>query len=156
MRLDGNDLVPDKLQDAVHYRLEALQNLLVCECHVTLLDTSLGELCLNADVDRPLLTVVSEVGLYPVLKVHDTFCVNFAGSLGAIRELHLPYLCAQNVTEVSVEGSRTTRVTGSCCALGHGEWLLLLDLVSNQIDGTTTAIDDQYGIMYLEVEKPSL
>jgi hypothetical protein len=79
--LNGNDLIPDQLQDSVHDRLEALQNLFVCEGHVALLDSGVGELSLNAHVHGPLLTVIPEVGLDSVLKVHDALGVHLTGSL---------------------------------------------------------------------------
>lgn len=154
--LDGNDLVSHKLQNAVDDGLEALENLLVGEGHVTLLDTGLGELSLDTDIDSPLLAVIPEVSLDSVLKVHDALGVDTAGRLGAIGELHLADLCAQDIAEVAVQGSRTARVTRSSRALGDGEGVLLLDLVGDQIDGTTTAIDNQDGVVDLEVQKTSL
>ncbi|KAI6753122.1 hypothetical protein HG531_005291 [Fusarium graminearum] len=63
LSLDRNNLVPDELQNTVDNRLEALKNLLVGEGHVTLLNASLRELGLNTDINSPLLTVVSEIGL---------------------------------------------------------------------------------------------
>jgi hypothetical protein len=154
--LNGNDLIPDKLQDAVHYRLEALQNLLVRECHVAFLNASLWELSLDTDIDSPLLAIVSEVGLYPVLKVHDALGVDLACGFRTIRQFHLPNLGAQDVAKVTVQRRRTTRVTGSCCALGDGERLLFFNLVGDQIDGTTTTIDNQYSVVDLQVEQTSL
>lgn len=81
LSLDGNDLVSDKLENAVNDRLEALQNFLVCESHVTLLNAGLGEFSLDTNIDSPLLVVVAEIGLDSVLKVHDALCVNTAGCL---------------------------------------------------------------------------
>jgi hypothetical protein len=81
LRLNGNDLVSNELQNSVDYRLEALQDFLVCESHVTFLDSSLGELGLDAHVHSPLLTVIPEVGLDSVLKVHDALGVHLASSL---------------------------------------------------------------------------
>lgn len=150
--MNGDDLVPDELEDAIDDRLKALQDLLVRECHVTFFNASLGEFGLDTDIDGPLLAIVAEISLYPVLKVHDALGVDFSSRLGAIRQLHLPYLCAENVAEITVQGCGTARVTGSCCAFGHGEWLFLLDLVSDQIDGTTTTINNQNSIVNLEVE----
>jgi len=102
------------------------------------------------------LTIVSEVGFYPVLEVHDAFGVHFAGCLGAIWEFHLPDLGSEDVAEVAVEGGGTTRVSGSSCALGDGEGLLFFDFVGDQIDGATTAIDNEDGVVYLEVEQTGL
>jgi hypothetical protein len=92
--LNGNNLIPDKFQDTVHHRLEALQNLLIRECHVTFLNTSLWELSLDTDIDSPLLAIVSEIGLYPVLKVHDALGVDFTCGFRSVRQFHLPNLGA--------------------------------------------------------------
>ena len=90
--LNGNDLVADKFENAIYDGLETLQNLFVGEGHVTFFDTRVWEFGLNANIDSPFLTVVPEVGLYPVLEVHDTLRVDFAGGLGAVRKLHFPDL----------------------------------------------------------------
>jgi hypothetical protein len=81
LRLDGDDLVPNELQNSVHHRLKALQDLLVCEGHVAFLDSSVRELSLDAHIHGPLLTVIPEVGLDSVLKVHDALGVHLTGSL---------------------------------------------------------------------------
>lgn len=154
--LDGNNLVADELENAVDDGLKALENLFVGKGHVALFDASLGELSLDADVDGPLLTVVAEIGLDAVLKVHDALGVDAAGRLGAIGKLHLANLGAQNVGKVAVEGGGTARVTGTSRALGDGKGVLLLDLIGNQIDGTTTTIDNEDGVVDLEVEQASL
>jgi hypothetical protein len=102
LRLNGDNLIPDELQNAIDHGLEALQNLLIRKRHVTLLDAGLGVLSLDTDIDRPLLAIVPEVGLYPVLKVHDALGVHLSSRLGAVGQFHLPNLRAQNVTKVSV------------------------------------------------------
>jgi len=81
LSLNGNDLVSYKLENAVNDRLEALQDFLVGESHVSFFDASFGELCLDTHIDSPLLVVVAEIGLDSVLKVHDTLCVDTAGCL---------------------------------------------------------------------------
>jgi hypothetical protein len=101
--LNRNNLVPNQLQDTVHHRLKALQNLLVGEGHVSFFNSSLWKLCFNTDIHRPLLAIVSEVCLYSVFKVHDTLGVHFAGSLGSVRKFHLANLCSEDVGEVAVE-----------------------------------------------------
>src|SRR6187402_3394106 len=78
--LNGNDLISDQLQDAIHHGLEALQNLLVGEGHVSFFDTSFWEFCLDTNIHSPLLVVVPEIGLDSILKIHNTLCVNSAGS----------------------------------------------------------------------------
>lgn len=95
--LNSNDLVPHKLQNSVDNRLEALQDLLVGEGHIALLDSSLGEFSLNTHVHGPLLTVIPEVGLDSVLKVHDALGVHLASSLRTVGQLHLADLCAEDV-----------------------------------------------------------
>lgn len=152
--MDRNDLVPDKLQDPVDHGFEALQNLFVRKCHVSLFNTSLWELGLDAYIDSPFLTIVSEVGLYSVLEIHDTLSIDLACSSRTVGQLHLPDLRAQDVAEVSVQGGRTTRVTRTRCTFCDGERLLFLYFVGDQIDRTTTAIDNEYGVTNLEVEKP--
>jgi hypothetical protein len=87
-----------------------LQNLLVGEGHVSFLNAGLGKLSLNTDIDGPLLTIVSEVGFYSVLKVHNTLGVNLSSSLGSIGEFHLADLRAENVGEVAVESGGTARI----------------------------------------------
>lgn len=77
--MNGDDLVPDELENAVHDRLEALQDLLVRERHVTFFNTCFWELGFDTDVDGPLLPVISEISLDTVLEVHDALCVDFAG-----------------------------------------------------------------------------
>ncbi len=79
--LNSNDLIADELQDAVDNRLKTLQDFFICECHVTLFDAGFGELRFDSNVNSPLLTIVAEVCFYPVFKVHNTFCVDLAGSL---------------------------------------------------------------------------
>jgi len=156
LSLDGNDLVPHELQDAVNNRLEALQNLLISESHVAFLDTSLGEFRLDTDIDRPFLSVVPEIGLDSVLEVHDALGIDTTGRLGSVGQLHLSDLCAENVAEISVEGCRTARITRASRAFGHCERVLVFDFVRNQIDGTSTTIDDEHRIVDLEVKKASL
>jgi hypothetical protein len=154
--LDGDDLVPHELQDAVHNGLETLQDLLVGERHEALLDVGLQIVGLDADIDRPLLPVVSEVGLDPVLEVHDAFCVDLARRLGSIGKLHLADLCAQDVGEVAVKSSTAARVSGTGGTLGHRKGMLLFDLIRDQIDSSTTAIHNQHRIVNLQVQQPSL
>jgi hypothetical protein len=81
LSLNSNDLVSDKLENAIDDRLEALQNFLVGESHVSFFNASLGELSFDSYIDSPLLVVVAEIGLDSVLKVHDTLCVDTAGCL---------------------------------------------------------------------------
>jgi hypothetical protein len=81
LSLNGNDLVSHKLENTINDRLEALQDFLVGESHVTFLDAGLGELGLNAYIDSPLLVVVAKIGLDSVLKVHDALCVDTTGCL---------------------------------------------------------------------------
>lgn len=95
--LNRNDLVSHQLQNSVDDRLEALQNLLVGESHVSFFDSSLRELSFDTHVHGPLLTVIPEVGLDSVLKVHDALGVHLTGGLRAVRKLHLADLCAENV-----------------------------------------------------------
>jgi len=156
LRLDSDDLIPDELQNSVDHGLETLQNLLVRKRHVTLLNAGLGKLCLDANVDCPLLAIVSEVGLYPVFKVHDAFRIDLASRLGAVWQFHFPNLGAQNVAEVAVEGCGTAGVTRPCCALGHGERCLFLYFVGDEIDGATTAVDNEHSVVDLEVEEARL
>jgi len=103
--LDSNDLIPNQLQDPVHHRFEALQDFLIRERHVALFNTSLREFSLDTNVYSPLLAVVSEIGLYPVLEIHDALRVNFASRLRTVWQLHLPNLCTKDVTEITVERS---------------------------------------------------
>ena len=133
-----------------------MKDLLVGEGHVALFDPGIGELGLDADVDGPLLSVVAEVGLDAILKVHDTLCVDLAGRLGSIGQLHLADLGAQDVAEVAIEGGRATGVPRAGRTLGHGEGLLLFDLVGDQIDGAATAVDDEDGVVGLQVQKAGL
>jgi hypothetical protein len=81
LSLNGNDLVSDKLENAVHNRLEALQDFLVGESHVSFFNASFWELSLDTYINSPLLVVVAEIGLDSVFKVHDTLCVDTAGCL---------------------------------------------------------------------------
>lgn len=90
-------MVAHELQNSVDNRLETLQNFLVGEGHVAFFNSSLGELGLNTNIHGPLLTVIPEVGLDSVLKVHDALGVHLASSLGTIRELHLTDLGAEDV-----------------------------------------------------------
>lgn len=101
--MNGDNLVADQLEDTVHDRLKALKDLLVHKCHVALLNTSIGEVGLDTHVYCPFLPVVAEVGLYTVLEVHDTLRVDLARRPRAIRQLHLPDLRAQDVTEVPIQ-----------------------------------------------------
>jgi hypothetical protein len=133
-----------------------LENLLVGESHVTFFNGRLWVFGFDTNVDRPLLTIVTEISLYPVLKVHDTFGIDLASRLGSIRQFHLTNLGAEDVGEVAVQRGRTTRVTGTSCALGHGEWRFLLDFVGDQIDSTTTAVNNQQSVVDLQVEQTSL
>lgn len=154
--LDGDDLISHQLQDAVHDRLKALEDFLVGEGHVAFLDASLGELSFDAHVDSPLLAVVTEVGFYPVLEVHDALGVHLAGRFGAVGQLHLANLGPQDIAKVAVQGRRAARIARAGGALGDGEGLLLLDLVGDQIDRTTAAIDNQDGIVDLEIQQARL
>jgi hypothetical protein len=154
--LDRNDLISDQFQNSVDDRLKALENFLVGESHVTFFNRRFGILGLNTNVDRPLLTVVAEIGLYPVLKVHDTLGVDFASSLGSIRKFHLTNLGAENVGKVAVQRSGTARVSRTSCTFSHSEWRLFFDFVGDQIDSTTTTIDDQQSIVDFQVEQTSL
>lgn len=156
LRLDGNDLVPHKLQNSIDHRLEALQNFLVCESHVTFLDTRLRELGFDANINSPLLAVIPEVGLDSVLEVHDALGVNLAGSLRAIRKFHLTNLRAEDVGEVAVQCCRAARVTRTCRALCDCERRFFLDLVRDQVDGTTTTIDNENRVVYLQIEQTGL
>lgn len=79
--LNGDYLVADKLQYAVDNRLETLQDLFVCECHVTFFNTGLGELRFNSNINSPFLAIVPEVCFYPIFKVHNALRVDLAGSL---------------------------------------------------------------------------
>lgn len=103
--LNGNDLIPNQLKNPVHYRLKALENLLIGESHVTFLNTSVREFSLNTDINSPFLTIVSKVGLDSVFKVHDALGVHSAGRLRSIGELHLSNLSAKDIGEVTVECS---------------------------------------------------
>ncbi len=154
--LDSDDLVADELEDAVDDRLEALQNFLVSESHVTFFNACLRELGLDTNINSPLLSVVPEVGLDSVLEVHDALGVHASGGLGAIGRLHLANLGPEDVAEVPVERGRTARVAGSGCALSDCERILVLDLVGDQIDRATTAIDNQDGVVHLQVQKTRL
>ncbi len=156
LRLDGDDLIPDKFENTVNNGFETLQNLLVRECHVTFLNASLREFGLNTDVDGPLLPVVPEISLDSVLEVHDAFCVYTTSRLRTVGELHLPDFGSEDVTEIAVESRRAAGVAGTSCALGHSEGVLILDLVGDQIDSTTSAIDDEDGIVDLEIQKTRL
>lgn len=102
LSLDCNDLVPYKLQDAVHHRLKALKDFFVGKCHVTFFDPSIWELCFNADIDSPLLAVISEIRLDSVFEIHYTLCVHSTGCFRSIWQFHLANLCAQDITEVAV------------------------------------------------------
>ena len=154
--LDGDDLVADQLEDTVDDGLEALEDLLVGKGHVPLLDASIRKVRLDAHVHRPLLAVVPEVGLDPVLKVHDALGVDLAGGARTVRQLHLADLGAQDVAEIAVQRGRTARVAGTGGAFGDAEGLLLLDFVGDQIDGATAAVDDQDGVADLQVEQAGL
>jgi len=156
LRLDSDDLIPDKLQDTVDHWLETLQDLLVGEGHVSLLDASLRELGLNTNINSPFLTVVPEISLDSVLEIHDALGVNTTGGLGSIRQLHFPDLCSKNVTEVSIERSRTTRVARTRRALGYCERALILDFVGDKIDSTTAAIDDEHSVVDLQIQETRL
>lgn len=153
LRLDGNDLVPNKLQDAIHHWLKALENFLVGKCHVPFFDPSIWELCFDTNIDRPFLAIVSEIRLDPVFKVHYTFRVHSTGRLRSIGQLHFANLGTQDVAEVTVQGGRTTRIPGSSCAFGDREWSLFLNLVGDQIDRSTTAVHNEDSIPYLEVQQ---
>lgn len=156
LRLDRDDLISNQLQDPVHHRLKALQNLLVCKGHVAFLDAGFGELGFDPDIHRPLLPVVPEVGFYPILKVHDTFGVNLTRRFRPVRQLHLADLGAEDVGEVPVQGSGATRITRPGGALGDREGRLFLDLVRDQIDGTATAVHDKDRVVDLQVQQPRL
>lgn len=81
LRLNGNDLISNQLENPVDNRLKALQDFFIGKGHVAFFNSSLRELGLDANIDSPLLTIVSEVGLDPVLEIHDTLGVHSAGSL---------------------------------------------------------------------------
>jgi hypothetical protein len=106
--LDGNDLVTNQLENTVHHGLETLQNLLIGKGHVAFLNARIREVRLNTNIDRPFLTVVSEVRLDTVLEIHNTLGVNLARSTGSIRKLHFANLGPQDVAEVAVKSGRTT------------------------------------------------
>lgn len=103
MCLDGNDLIADQFQNAVDNRLETLKNLLIGKSHISIFNASLSKVGFDTDIHSPLLTIVAEVCLDTILKVHDTFGIHLPSCPRAIRQLHLPNLCPQDVTEVPVE-----------------------------------------------------
>lgn len=154
--LDGNDLVSHQLQDSVHDRFEALQNFFVGKGHVTLLDAGLGEFSFNTDINSPFLAIVSEICLDSVLEIHDTLGIDTTSRLGSVGKLHLSNLGPQNVAKVAVQSCGTARVTGTGSTLGDSEGVLLFDFVGDQIDSTSTTINNQDGIMHLEVEQTRL
>lgn len=154
--LDGNDLVSHQLQDSVHDRLEALQDFFVGKGHVTLLNAGLGEFGFNTDINSPFLAIVSEICLDSVLEIHDTLGVDTAGRLRSVGKLHLSNLGPQNVAKVAVESCRTARVTRTSSTLGDSEGVLLFDFVRNQIDSASTTINNQDGVVNLEVEQTRL
>lgn len=156
LRLDSNDLVAYEFQDAIDNGLKALENFFIGKRHVAFLDTSLWEFSLDTNINSPLLAVVAEISLDSIFKVHDALGVYSAGSLGAFGQFHLADLGSQNVTKVAVEGGGTARISGSCSTLGDSERVLVFDFVCNQIDSTTTAVNNEDGVVHLEVEKTSL
>ena len=108
--LDGDDLVPDELENAVHDRFETLQDFFVRECHVAFFDTGVWEFGLDANVHGPFLTVVPKIGLDAVFEVHDAFRIHFPRRLRPIREFHFANLSAQDIAEVAVQCCRAARV----------------------------------------------
>ena len=111
LRLDCNDLIPNQFKNSVDDRLEALQDLLVCESHVAFLDRRLGKFGLDTNIHRPFLTVVSKVGLDSVLEIHYALGIDSSGGPGAVGKLHLSDLCTKNVGKVAIKCGRTARVT---------------------------------------------
>ena len=105
MSLNGDDLVPDELEDAIHDRLKALQYLLIRECHVSILDGRFWKLGFDTNIYGPLLAVVTEVGFYPVLEIHYAFRVDSTSRSRAIWELHLANLGAKDC--IGHEGAQT-------------------------------------------------
>lgn len=94
LRLDGYDLIPHQFQNPVHHRLETLQNLLVSEGHITFLNAGLRELSLDTNINSPFLSVVAEISLDSILKVHDALRVDFASCSRTIGQFHLANLGA--------------------------------------------------------------
>ena len=154
--LNGNDLVANELENAVHHGLETLENLLIGKGHVPFLDARIGEIGFDTHVDRPLLTVVPEVCLDTILEIHNAFGIDLARRAGSVRELHFADLGAQDVAEVAVQRGRTTRIARSRRAFGHAERLFFLHLVGDEIDGATSAIHDQNGVAHFEIEQSGL
>lgn len=145
------DLIAHQLKDSIHDGLEALQDLLIRERHVALLDACVGEVCFDSDIHCPFLAVVAEIGLDTVLEVHDTFGIDLAGRTGTIWQFHLPNLRTEDVAEVPVERGGTTRVSRASGAFCDAERLLFFDFVRNQVDRTTSTVDNQNGVTNLEV-----
>lgn len=101
--MDSDDLVSDQLQNTVDDGLKALKDLFVGKRHIALLDAGIWEVGLNADIYSPLLSIVSEIGLNPVLKVHNTLRIHLTCRAGPVRELHLTDFRTKDVAEVPIE-----------------------------------------------------
>ena len=151
LRLDGNDLVPDELEDAIDDGFETLQDFLVRERHVAFFDTGVWEFGLDADVDGPFLAIVPEIGFDAVFEVHDAFRIHFPRRLRPVRKFHFADLGTQDVAEIAVECCRAARVAGACGALGHGERCFFFDFVGDQVDRSATTVDDENCVAYFEV-----
>lgn len=154
--MDRYDLIAHQLKDPIYDGLEALQDLLVSERHVTLLDACVREVGFDSDIHCPFLAIVAEVGLDPILKVHDTLGINLACRAGTIRQFHLTNLRTENVAKVPVERGGTTRISRARGAFRDAERLLFFDLIRNQVDRTTSTIDNQDGVTDLEVQQTGL
>jgi hypothetical protein len=154
--LDGNDLVPHQLQDSVHDRLETLEDFLVRKSHVAFFNPGLWEFSLNPNINGPFLAVVAEIGLYSVLKVHDTFGIHLPCSSRSIGQLHLPDLCTKDVAEIPIQRRRTATVSTASCALGNSEWCLFLNFIGNQIHCSTATVDNEDCVVDLQIQKTSL
>jgi len=100
--LDGDDLVAHEFQDSIHDWLKTLQDLFVRKGHITLLDAGVRKFSFDTDIDCPLLSIIAEISLDAVFKVHDTFCINFASCFRSIRKFHFSDFCSENVAEISI------------------------------------------------------
>jgi hypothetical protein len=153
LSLNSDNLVPNQLQYPIDHGLEALQNLLVRERHIAFLNACFWELSLNTHINSPLLAIVPEICLDPVLKVHNALGVHLTRRLGAVWKLHLTNLGTQDVGEITVQSCRAARVTRTRCALCDCEGLLFFDFICNQVDSATATVDDQDGVVDLEIKE---
>jgi hypothetical protein len=109
LSLDCNNLVSYQLKDPVYDRFKARKNFAVRKHHISFFDISVGKFCFDADVYGPFLPIVRKIVLDSILKIHDTFGIDPAGSPRASRQLHFADFCTKSDAEISIQSSGTIK-----------------------------------------------